>query len=115
MRTLPSMVAAAALTLAAALAACGDDAPDGRGGPGAAVGVGAAVAAGATYRPGDTIEFRASEFAFTPMEVVAEVGTYTGRLINDGAVEHDLTLAGSAPVVAAAGETVEFELTVPAD
>ena len=112
----PTRARACAALVAAALfaavgAACGDDAPDS---PGAApLGGGGAAGATSTYQPGDTIDFWASEFAFAPPEIVAEPGTYTGRLVNDGTIEHDITFDGGEPIVAAAGETVEFEFTCP--
>ena len=105
-------VFAAAALFASVGAACADDAPDAPGSAGGAGGGGAA-AAEVTYQPGDTIEFVASEFAFAPPEIVAEPGTYTGVLINDGTIEHDITFGDGEPVVAAAGESVEFEFTVP--
>ena len=110
-RRLLGVFAAAAL-FASVGAACADDAPDAPGSAGGAGGGGAA-AAEVTYQPGDTIEFVASEFAFAPPEIVAEPGTYTGVLINDGTIEHDITFGDGEPVVAAAGESVEFEFTVP--
>jgi nitrite reductase (NO-forming) len=112
----PTRARACAALVAAALfaavgAACGDDAPDSPGA--AALGGGGAAGATSAYQPGDTIDFWASEFAFAPPEIVAEPGTYTGRLVNDGTIEHDITFDGGEPIVAAAGETVEFEFTVP--
>ena len=109
------MVLAAALLFATVGTACADDARDG---PGAADPAGRwwwACGGGRSraYRPGDTVEFRALEFAYTAPEVVARPGTYTGLLVNDGNIEHDIAFDGAEPVVAAAGETVEFEFTVP--
>ena len=62
---------------------------------------------------GDSVEFVATEFAFAPSEVMAEPGAYTGTLVNDGTIEHDITFENGATVVAAVGETVEFEFEVP--
>jgi nitrite reductase (NO-forming) len=110
-------VAALAAALSFAVVACGDDAPDSRSAA-AALAAGAAgegAIGAATYEPGDTIQFWASEFAFTPSEIVAEPGTYTGTLTNEGALAHDITFGTGDPIVAAPGETVEFELTVPED
>lgn len=90
---------------------CADDGADG-----SATALGAVVptaAASGAYSPGDTIEFVASEFAFSPMQLTAEPGTYTGVLRNDGSILHDITFEGQGTIVADAGETVEFELTVP--
>jgi nitrite reductase (NO-forming) len=93
-----------------AVSACAEDGPDA---PGAAAAVVAAAASAGGISPGDTVEFYASEFAFAPADFLAEPGTYTGVLVNDGEVEHDITFEGADPVVAAAGESVEFEFTVP--
>ena len=108
----------AGFVTAGALAACGDDGNDANravavfaGEP--TTGGEAAGASASTYQPGDTVEFHASEFAFAPMEIVAEPGVYTGVLVNDGTIEHDITFDNGEPVVAAAGESVEFEFTVP--
>jgi nitrite reductase (NO-forming) len=108
-------LAALLVLSAAAAAACGPDGPDGAGAAsraGAAAGAAAAAPAGA-LSPGDTVEFYATEFMFAPADFVAEAGTYTGVLINDGDIEHDIVFEGGEPVVAAAGESVEFEFTVP--
>ncbi|WP_116995638.1 multicopper oxidase domain-containing protein [Desertimonas flava] len=98
---------AAVLLLGVVAVACVDDAPTVRGGsalrPAAVAGV----------APGDTIEFRASEFGFAPKDLVAVPGQYRGVLINDGAVEHDITFEGHDPIVAGPGQTVEFEFAVP--
>jgi nitrite reductase (NO-forming) len=116
-RNIPRVGLAALLVLsAAAAAACGPDGPDGAGaasGAGAAAGAAAAVAPAGALSPGDTVEFYATEFMFAPADFVAEPGTYTGVLINDGDIEHDIVFEGGEPVVAAAGESVEFEFTVP--
>jgi nitrite reductase (NO-forming) len=112
-------VGAAALLFAAAATACGTDAPDGAGATGAAgaeAASGAAVsedaASASEISPGDTVEFVATEFAFDPASVMATPGTYSGTLVNNGTIEHDITFEGGDPVVAAAGETVEFEFEV---
>jgi len=112
-RTLPRVGLAALLAFsAAAAAACAPDGPDG---PGAAPigGATAAAVSSGDLAPGDTVEFVASEFMFAPADFVAEPGTYTGVLVNDGDIEHDIVFEGGEPVVAAAGESVEFEFTVP--
>ena len=100
--------------MAAVVAACVDDGPGSQDGAAAPpFGAGAAAGEGVTYQPGDTIEFRASEFAFAPPEIVAEPGIYVGLLINDGTIEHDIAFGDGEPIVAAVGETVQFELSVP--
>jgi nitrite reductase (NO-forming) len=111
-RQLRSVALATALLLATA--ACADDGAAGPPGVAAAAGAApAAAAAAAAYSPGDTIEFTASEFAFSPMQLTVEPGTYTGRLVNTGDIVHDITFDGQETIVADAGETVEFEFTVP--
>jgi nitrite reductase (NO-forming) len=109
---------ACALALLLAAGACGTDAPDAAGAAGAAVGAApqAAVAAAAPAGElvaGDSVQFIATEFAFTPSQLQAEPGSYTGTLVNDGTVEHDIMFDNGEAVVAAAGETVEFEFEVP--
>ncbi len=108
---------ACAVALVLAAGACGTDAPDA---PGAAGAVGAASqSAGAVAAPadelvaGDSVQFIATEFAFTPSQLQAEPGSYTGSLVNDGTIEHDIMFDNGEAVVAAAGETVEFEFEVP--
>ncbi|HSM67547.1 MAG TPA: multicopper oxidase domain-containing protein [Ilumatobacteraceae bacterium] len=96
----------------AAAAACAPDGPDR---PGAAPVAGAAAASVGELSPGDTVEFVASEFMFAPADFVAEAGDYTGVLVNDGDIEHDIVFEGGEPIVAAAGESVEFDFTVPED
>jgi nitrite reductase (NO-forming) len=106
---------AAVLLFSVAAAACGPDGPDAPGAARAAdAGASAAAASpGGEIAPGDTVEFSATEFMFAPADFVAEPGTYTGVLVNDGDIEHDITFEGGEPIVAAAGESVEFEFEVP--
>jgi nitrite reductase (NO-forming) len=104
------IVASALLVLG--LTACADDAP----GPVAAVGDGASAPAGAddaTYVPGDTIEFVAKNLAFSPTELVVEAGTYTGVLVNEDTIAHDITFENGVKAIANPGERIEFELAVP--
>ena len=109
-----------AVALVLAAAACETDAPDASGASGASGAAPAAAAAAAAasvpsgqLSAGDSVEFVATEFAFVPSEVMAEPGAYTGTLVNDGTIEHDITFENGATVVAAVGETVEFEFEVP--
>lgn len=99
---------AAVLLLGFVAVACVDDGFSARS---SAQGFAPALAADAA--PGDTIDFLASEFAYETETLVAEPGVYKGRLINDGAIEHDITFEGRDPIVAAPGETVEFEFEIP--
>ena len=115
-----SKVAAIAAIALAAVTACGTDAPDGAASPGAVAvapsGAGAdAAAAPSAVAPGDPVRFVATEFAFAPAEIMASAGTYSGTLVNDGTIEHDITFDNGEAVVAAAGETVDFDFQVPAE
>jgi nitrite reductase (NO-forming) len=111
--------AGVAAVLVVGAAGCGTDAPDGAGalgGGGAAPAAAApASATEAEISPGDTVEFVASEFAFSPSALMATPGTYSGTLVNQGTMEHDIKFDNGDAIVAAAGETVEFEFEVPAE
>ncbi len=115
-----SKVAAIAAIALTTVTACGTDAPDGAGSSGAVAvaptdaGEGAAGAPSA-IAPGDTVRFVATEFAFAPSEIMASAGTYSGTLVNDGTIEHDIKFDNGEAVVAAAGETVDFDFDVPAE
>ena len=103
---------AAALSFVAI--ACAPDPPDGAGSAEQARAASvAAVSAAGVMQPGDTVEFFASEFAFAPHEITAEPGTYTGVLVNQGEVDHDIQFDNGDKVVAGSGQSVEFEFTVP--
>jgi nitrite reductase (NO-forming) len=105
-----------AVTAAVALgmSGCADDGATGS--PLAAIGDSAAAGAMVgVLQPGDTVEFTATEFEFSPMSFTAEPGTYSGVLVNTGGVVHDITFGGGEPIVAEPGETVEFEFEVPED
>jgi nitrite reductase (NO-forming) len=96
-----------AVVIGVTLPACADDGPADKlaGGTGAAVGAAAAA--------GEVIEFVTTEFAFAPTSLTLDPGTYRGILRNDGAIEHDIVFGDGTPTVAGAGESVEFEFTVP--
>lgn len=60
------------------------------------------------------ITISAFDLGFEPSVVdVPEPGTYTVHFMNDGAIDHDLTFEGQPTHVAAAGEMVMFEVTIP--
>jgi nitrite reductase (NO-forming) len=99
----------------AAVAACGPDGPDAGGSAAVGAGDAAAAAPSGDLAPGDEITFVATEFAFGPSEFTAPAGTYSGVLVNDGTIEHDIQFGDGQAFVAAAGETVEFEFEVPED
>jgi nitrite reductase (NO-forming) len=95
---------------------CADDSPGSS--PDAGVGDGAAAAAPAAdasgdLQPGATVEFVATEFAFTPSDLTAAPGNYHGVLTNDGTIAHDITVGDADPVTAQPGESVEFDFVVP--
>ncbi len=119
MKTRSLIRGALAAMLVVAAAACGTDAPDGAGAGGAA-GAGASAggaqsASPATLSAGDSVEFIATEFSFTPTQLVAEPGSYSGTLVNQGTIEHDITFDNGEKIVAAAGESVDFQFEVPAE
>ncbi len=103
---------AACAALAGALAGCGPDGPDG---PGAAAALFDDDVGGAVLQPGDPVVLTATEFEFSPDEVVAEPGTYTGEFVNDGAIAHNLTFSGGESFDLGPGETVEIDFVVPED
>ncbi len=103
--------------LVVAAAACGTDAPDAPGAA-AATGAGASASGAQTASPaalgaGDSIEFVATEFSFSPSQLQAEPGSYSATLVNDGTIEHDIRFDNGEAIVAGAGETVEFDFEVP--
>ena len=102
----------AAVLVAYGATACADDGPAMSGGA-AGAGAGAGAATQAVLQPGDTVEFIASEFMFSPGELTAEPGTYKALFVNDGTIEHDIHFDNGEAVVAAPGESVEFEFVVP--
>jgi nitrite reductase (NO-forming) len=120
MKTRSLIRGALVAVLVVAAAACGTDAPDAPGAAGAAgaVGAGASASAAQTASPaalkaGDSIEFVATEFSFTPSQLEAESGSYSGTFVNDGTIEHDIKFDNGEAIVAGPGETVEFEFEVP--
>lgn len=83
--------------------AAGSPAPAATGDPGTAGGV------------LGSIELDAIDIAFEqPKVVVAKAGRYEVKLVNKGAIGHDVTFADGTQVVAAAGETKTVEVNVPA-
>ncbi|HXI45496.1 MAG TPA: multicopper oxidase domain-containing protein [Candidatus Acidoferrales bacterium] len=61
-----------------------------------------------------TIEITAADLSFTPAQVtVAVAGTYTVKLINTGAMQHNITFADGSSAVAEAGQTASVAVTVP--
>ncbi|NJN19124.1 MAG: multicopper oxidase domain-containing protein [Oscillochloris sp.] len=115
------------LALSVGLSACADVTPAAmRGNPVPAPGIAmaipevavaeAAAPAAAAATVIDTLEFRSFEMGFEPAQVmVAEPGRYAVRLINDGVIPHDIAFADGTKLVAGPGETVEGEVTVPAE
>ncbi len=103
-RTVVSALTATLLTLGTA--GCGPDGPD--------VVDGQAIDVDDTrLRPGDAVQVIAEEFAFSPDELVAEPGAYTGELSNEGALTHNLTFSDGTTFPVGPGETVPIDFVVP--
>jgi uncharacterized cupredoxin-like copper-binding protein len=66
-------------------------------------------------RPGDSVRVAMTEFEFDPDEIIAEPGEYSGELVNEGAVLHNLTFADGTSFPVPPGESVTIEFTVPED
>ena len=114
MKTRSLIRGALAAVLVVAAAACGTDAPDAPGAAGAGASAnGTQTASPAALSAGDSIEFVATEFAFTPSQLQAEPGSHSATLVNNGTIEHDIKFDNGEAVVAGAGETVEFEFEIP--
>jgi|GEM_PF-354588 len=63
----------------------------------------------------DTLEFHSFEMGFKPTQLeVAKPGRYAVKLINDGALMHDITFADGVKIEAQAGETATGEVDIPA-
>ena len=118
-----SIVRGAFAALVLAAAACGTDAPDAPGAAGASGGASGAApaAAEAASAPSDScrpVTRSSSSPPSSPLilsELMAEPGAYTGTLVNNGTIEHDITFENGATVGRGNGETVEFEFEVPED
>jgi plastocyanin len=65
--------------------------------------------------PGDSVRIAMTEFEFDPDEIIAEPGDYTGELVNEGAVLHNLTFADGTSFPVPPGESATIEFTVPED
>lgn len=119
MRTRTFVRAGIAALLVLAAAACGPDGPDAAGSAtgnaGAAAGADSSSSSAGGAQPGDAIAFTATEFKFDPSTLMAATGDYTGTLVNDGTVEHDIQFSNGDTFVAAPGETVDINFTVPAE
>ncbi len=111
MRIRSAVMLAAVALLSFATVSCADDGATGS--PLAASSAGFVSSAGATIQPGDTVEFVATEFAFSPNITVADPGDYRGVLINNGTMVHDIKFANGEAIQAGVGERVEFDFTVP--
>ncbi len=96
------------LALTLGIAGCGPDGPDVVGG--VAVDVDSDdVALG----PGDTVRVTATEFEFSPDDFVAVPGSYSGELVNEGVVLHNLTFSDGRSFPVSPGETVAIDFVVP--
>lgn len=96
------------MVLALGAAGCGPDGPD--------VVNGQAVDVDDTrLRQGDSVELSATEYEFSPDDLVAEPGRYTGELTNEGALLHNLTFSDGTTFPVEPGETIPIEFVVPDD
>jgi plastocyanin len=100
----------ATAALVGGLAGCGPDGPDA---PGARAALFDEDASGAVLQPGDSVVLTATEFEFSPNELVAEPGAYTGEVVNDGAIAHNLTLSSGESFDLGPGETVAIDFILP--
>jgi nitrite reductase (NO-forming) len=79
---------------------------------------GATAAPSGGVEPGEPIgeiTINAFDLGFDPATVdVPDPGTYTVRFTNDGAIVHDITFDGQPTQAAEPGETVMFEVVIPA-
>ncbi len=64
-------------------------------------------------RPGDPVRITMAEFEFDPEEIIAEPGEYSGELVNEGAVLHNLTFADGKSFPVPPGESTTIDFTVP--
>ena len=63
----------------------------------------------------DTLEIRSFEMGFKPAQLMVEApGLYAVKLVNDGALPHDITFVDGTRIVANPGATAEGEVTIPA-
>ncbi len=63
----------------------------------------------------DTLEIHAFELGFKPAELsVPQPGKYTIKLVNDGAIPHDITFDDGTQVSANGGETKSVDVMIPA-
>jgi uncharacterized cupredoxin-like copper-binding protein len=90
-------------------AGCGPDGPDA---PGSRAASFDEDVSGRVFRPGDAVEFIASEFEFMPGELVVEAGSYSGQLINDGNITHNITFSNGESFDAKPGESTSIEFSV---
>lgn len=100
----------AAVALPFGLTGCGPDGPDG---PGAQAAAFDDDTKGVVLTPGDPVVVTATEFEFTPSELVVDPGEYTGEFVNDGVVAHNITFASGESFDALPGESVEISFVVP--
>jgi plastocyanin len=99
---------AVAAVLVIGSAGCGADLPHGPGWDAAFYNE---EVEGPVIRPGDPVEFIASEFEFMPGELVVEAGSYSGQLINDGSIVHNITFSNGESFEAGPGESISIEFS----
>lgn len=107
----------AAMALAAGLGACADVPPALRT-PSNPIAIAPAAPAvnpqaAATIA---TLAFRSFEMGFEPASLtVDQPGRYAVRLVNDGALPHDITFPDGTRIIANPGDTAEGEVVIPAE
>jgi len=100
---------AVAAVLMIATAGCRADGPDGPGELAASIDE---DVSGRVLRPSEEVQFTASEFEFMPGELIAEEGAYSGELINEGSIKHNLTFSNGESFDVEPGESVPIEFSV---
>lgn len=68
---------------------------------------------GVVLEPGDPWLVTATEFEFTPTEIIADPGDHTGLFVNEGAVAHNLTFSSGESFDLGPGDTMEIAFAVP--
>jgi plastocyanin len=86
--------------------------PDGSDAPGALAASFDDDVSGSLLRPGDAVQFVASDFEFMPGELVAEAGSYSGQSINEGSITHNTTFSNGESFDVKPGESTSIEFSV---
>ncbi|GAB4433687.1 MAG: hypothetical protein OHK0015_22680 [Chloroflexi bacterium OHK40] len=104
----------ATMALAVGLAACADVTPAAFSTPSGPNSAPAPTAPAAAVELLGTIEVRSVDLAFEPATLTVEAsGRYRVKLVNDGALPHDITFDDGTRIVANPGDTAEGEVIIP--